>query len=102
MKLKKKKNIILYEYSWINGLLTNKTISNYLNKNHIKLIILLKSETQENFLLTEFHNIKVPVITLNNTNINLNYTNYPIFCNTKNLKSLFFLIYLIRKTTILK
>jgi ribosomal protein S2 len=101
-KLKKKKNIILYDYFWINGLLTNKTIYNYLNKNNIKLIILLKSETKENYLLTEFYNIKIPVITLNNTNINLNYTNYPIFCNTKNLKSLFFLIYLIRKTIISK
>jgi ribosomal protein S2 len=99
-ELKNKKNIILYDHSWINGLLTNKTISNYLNKNNIKLIILLKSQTRENYLLTEFYNIKIPVITLNNTNINLNFTNYPIFCNTKNLKSLFFLIYLIRKTII--
>lgn len=99
-ELKNKKNIILYDHSWINGLLTNKTICNYLNKNNIKLIILLKSQTQENYLLTEFYNIKIPVITLNNTNINLNFTNYPIFCNTKNLKSLFFLIYLIRKTII--
>jgi ribosomal protein S2 len=101
-EIKKNKNIILYENFWINGLLTNKTISNYLKKNDIKLIILLKSETNENELLTEFHNINIPVITLNNTNIDINYSNFPIFCNTKNLKSLFFLIYLIRKVTISK
>ena len=101
-EIKKNKNIILYDNFWINGLLTNKTISNYLKRNNIKLIILLKSETNENELLTEFHNVNIPVITLNNTNIDLNYINYPIFCNTKNLKSLFFLIYLIKKTTISK
>ena len=101
-EIKTNNNIILYEDSWTNGLLTNKSVSNYLNKNNIQLIILLKSETYEKSLLTEFHNINIPVITLNNTNIDLNYTNYPIFCNTKNLKSLFFLIYLIRKITIKK
>lgn len=63
---------------------------------------MLKSEKNENELLTEFYNVKIPVITLNNTDININYSNYPIFCNTKNLKSLFFLIFLIRKSIISK
>lgn len=100
-EIKKNKNIILFEDSWTNGLLTNKYISNFIQKN-INLIILLKSETEENYLLTEFFYKKIPTITLNNVNTNLNLINYPIFSNTKNLKSLFFLIYLIRKASILK
>jgi ribosomal protein S2 len=92
------KNIILYNEKWINGLLTNKTISNFLKKKNIKLIILLKSNIKEYYLLTEFYNKKIPIIALVNTNSNINYVNYPIFSNTKNLKSLFFLMYLIKKT----
>ena len=91
------KNIILYNKEWINGLLTNKTISNFIKKKNIKLVILLKSNIKEYYLLTEFYNKKIPIIALVNTNINIDYINYPIFSNTKNLKSLFFLIYLIKK-----
>jgi ribosomal protein S2 len=92
------KNIILYNEKWINGLLTNKSISNFLKKQEIKLVILLKSNVKENYLLTEFNHKNIPVISLVNTNFNIDYVNYPIFSNTKNLKSLFFLIYLIRKS----
>lgn len=91
------KNIILKNDIWVNGLLTNKSVSNFLKLNKINLIILLKSKTKYNYLLTEFNHKNIPVITLNNTNCNLDFINYPIFSNTKNLKSIFFLIYLIRK-----
>nr|YP_008475351.1 ribosomal protein S2 [Achlya hypogyna]AGS55476.1 ribosomal protein S2 [Achlya hypogyna] len=96
--IKNNKNIILKNDIWVNGLLTNKTISNFLKQNKINLVILLKSKIKQNYLLTEFNHKNIPVITLNNTNSNIDYINYPIFSNTKNLKSLFFLIYLIRKT----
>jgi ribosomal protein S2 len=92
------KNIILYNEKWVNGLLTNKSISNFLKKKEIKLVILLKSNVKENYLLTEFNHKNIPVISLVNTNFDIRFVNYPIFSNTKNLKSLFFLIYLIRKS----
>jgi len=96
--IKKKKNIIFYNEEWINGLLTNKTISLFFKKKNIDLIIFLKSETKEKYLLTEIKHKQIPVIALANTNTDTNYINYPIITNNKNLKSIFFLMYLIRKT----
>lgn len=91
-------NILLYSKKWIDGLLTNKTISNFFKKKQIKLVIILKSHNKEHYLFTEFNHKKIPIITLINTNSNISNINYPIFSNNKNLKSLFFLIYLIKKT----
>ena len=96
------KNILLYDKKWINGLLTNKNISNFYKKKNIKLVILLKSKIKEYYLLTEFNHKKIPIIALINTNTNIDHINYPIFSNTKNLKSLFFLIYLIKKALLTK
>nr|YP_008475405.1 ribosomal protein S2 [Thraustotheca clavata]AGS55520.1 ribosomal protein S2 [Thraustotheca clavata] len=96
--LNNNKNIFLKNDTWVNGLITNENVSNFLKFNKINLVILLKSKTKENYLLKELNYKNIPVITLNNTNSNIDYINYPIFSNTKNLKSLFFLIYIIRKT----
>jgi ribosomal protein S2 len=41
---------------------------------------------------------KIPQIVLVNTNTNIEKINYPIFLNSKNFKSMFFFLYLIRKT----
>lgn len=96
--LKKNKNIILCKNEWVNGYLTNDFISTSFQKKKINLIIYLKSDIKENYILTEMSHLKAPVIGLVNTNTNIENINYPILSNTNNLKSLFFLIYLIRKT----
>ncbi len=96
--LKNNKNIFLKNDAWVNGLITNENVSNFIKLNKINLVILLKSKTKEDYLLKELNYKNIPVIALNNTSSNIDYINYPIFSNTKNLKSLFFLIYIIRKT----
>jgi ribosomal protein S2 len=95
--INKNKNIILYKEKWIKGLITNEKIFNFYKKKKIKLIFFLKTENKIHSLFTEFNHKNIPIISLVNTDFNINLVNYPIFTNTKNLKSLFFLLYLIRK-----
>jgi len=95
--IKKNKNIFLYNEEWIKGLLTNKNIFFFFKKKKIDLIVFLKSETKEKYLLTEIKHTQIPVIALSNTNTDTTSINYPIISNNKNLKSIFFLMYLIRK-----
>jgi ribosomal protein S2 len=102
--LRKKKNILVIGDAFdINFLLNqqfikkNKNIFFFFKKKKIDLIVFLKSETKEKYLLTEIKHTQIPVIALSNTNTDTTSINYPIISNNKNLKSIFFLMYLIRK-----
>jgi ribosomal protein S2 len=103
--VKNKENILFFNEEWVNGLITNKInnnainekINNLLNKNEIKLILIIKSSINENFLNKELSILNIPIISFINTNQNLKNINYPIVSNSKNIKSLYTLMYLLRK-----
>jgi ribosomal protein S2 len=103
--VKNKENILFYNEEWVNGLITNKItnnsanekINNLLNQNEIKLILIIKSSINENFLNKELSILNIPIISFINTSQSLKNINYPIVSNSKNIKSLYTLMYLLRK-----
>jgi len=103
--VKNKNNIIFFNEEWVNGLITNKIINNdtnkninhLINKNQIKLILIIKSSINENFLNKELSILNIPIISFINTSQSLKNINYPIVSNSKNIKSLYSLMYLLRK-----
>jgi len=103
--IKKNENIIFFNKEWVNGLITNKIVNNSLNekinflfkKDEIKLILIIKSSINDNFLNKELSILKIPTISIINTNQDIQNINYPIVTNTKNIKSLYTLMYLLRK-----
>lgn len=103
--VKNNKNIIFFNEEWVNGLITNKITNNsknekinyLLNKNEIKLILIIKSSINENFLNKELSILNIPIISFINTSQSLKNINYPIVSNSKNIKSLYTLMYLLRK-----
>jgi len=103
--IKKNSNIIFFNTEWINGLITNQInnttfnkIINYLFKeNEIKLILIIKSSVKDIFLKQELSSLKIPIISLINTTQTLNNINYPIITNSKNIQSIYTLMYLLRK-----
>jgi ribosomal protein S2 len=44
--IKNNKNIIFFNKTWINGLLTNKSVYSFLNKKKVELIVFLKSDVK--------------------------------------------------------
>lgn len=102
---KKNSNIIFFNKEWVNGLITNKIknttfnkVINYLIKeNEIKLILIIKSSTEEKFLNQEIYTLKIPTISLINTSQTLKNINYPIVTNSNNIQSIYTLMYLLRK-----
>lgn len=103
--IKKNSNIIFFNTEWINGLITNKInnttfnkIINYLFKEkEIKLILIIKSSVKDTFLKQELASLKIPIISLINTTQTLNNINYPIITNSKNIQSIYTVMYLLRK-----
>ena len=103
--IKNNQNIIFFNKDWINGLVTNKItnspmnekINSLFNKEEIKLILIIKSSINEKFLNKELSTLKIPTISFINTSQNLKDINYPIITNSKNIKSLYTLMYLLRK-----
>lgn len=103
--IKKNSNIIFFNKEWINGLITNKIrnttlykIIHYLiQKNEIKLIVIIKSSINETFLNQEISTLKIPIISLINTNQTLKNINYPLVTNSQNIQSIYILMYLLRK-----
>ena len=103
--IKNNSNIIFFNKEWINGLITNKIkntifnkIINYLlNEQEIKLILIIKNSIKDTFLNQEISTLKIPIISLINTNQSLKNINYPIVTNSKNIQSIYTLMYLIRK-----
>ena len=103
--IKNNQNIIFFNKDWVNGLVTNKIINNsinekinsLLNKEEIKLVLIIKSSINEKFLNKELSTLKIPTISFINTNQSLKDINYPVITNSKNIKSLYTLMYLLRK-----
>jgi ribosomal protein S2 len=102
---KKNNNIIFFDTDWVNGLITNKIVNKLENKEinllikkeEIKLILIIKSSTEDKFLNKELSSLQIPVIAFINTSQDPSNINYPIVTNTKNVKSLYTLMYLFRK-----
>nr|YP_009547919.1 ribosomal protein S2 [Bremia lactucae]AZL92971.1 ribosomal protein S2 [Bremia lactucae] len=103
--IKKNLNIIFFNREWINGLVTNKIRNSIFNKiihylikeEELKLILIIKSSVKDNFLNKELSVIKIPIISLINTNQTLKNIDYPIVTNSKNIQSIYILMYLLRK-----
>jgi ribosomal protein S2 len=103
--IKNNQNIVFFNKDWVNGLVTNKIINNpinekinyLLNKEEIKLVLIIKSSINEKFLNKELSTLKIPTISFINTSQSLKDINYPIITNSKNIKSLYTLMYLLRK-----
>ena len=102
---KKNENILFFNEEWVNGFITNKINKNsiseninfLLNKNEIKLILIIKSSIDEKFLNQELSILNIPIISFIDTSKNLKEISYPVVSNTKNIKSIYTLIYLFRK-----
>lgn len=103
---KKNSNIIFFNKEWVNGLITNKIknstfnkIINYLfKKKEIKLILIIKSSIKDDFLNQELSSLKIPIISIINTNQTIKAIDYPIVSNSKNIQSIYTLMYLLRKS----
>jgi len=96
---KKNKNIIFFNEKWINGLITNNKKWLF-DKKKICLIIIFRSSLNEIFFKKELEILKVPIISIINTEQKINNINYPIIGNLTNNKSIYTLMYLIRKKII--
>ena len=94
---KNNNHIIYLNKECINGFITNPNISNKFNKKELQLILIIKSSINENYLNTELSSLQIPIISFLNTDQNLKQIHYPILMNSKNVKSLYMLMYLIRK-----
>nr|YP_004564269.1 ribosomal protein S2 [Phytophthora phaseoli]ADK76243.1 ribosomal protein S2 [Phytophthora phaseoli] len=103
--VKKNPNIIFFNKEWINGLITNKIMNTTFNKiinyllkeNEIKLILIIKSSIKDTFLNQELSTLKIPIISLINTNQTIKNIDYPIITNSRNIQSIYTLMYLLRK-----
>nr|DAZ88500.1 TPA_asm: ribosomal protein S2 [Phytophthora nicotianae P1976] len=103
--VKKNPNIIFFNKEWINGLITNKIMNTTFNKvinyllkeNEIKLILIIKSSIKDTFLNQELSIFKIPTISLINTSQTIKNIDYPIVTNSKNIQSIYTLMYLLRK-----
>jgi len=102
---KNNENIIFFNEEWINGFITNKinnndtnkNINSLIKKNEFKLILIIKSSIDENFLNKELLFLDTPIISFVDTSKDLKDINYPIVSNSKNIKSLYTIMYLLRK-----
>jgi ribosomal protein S2 len=105
--VKDNKNILFFHDEWVNGFITNniantttttnKKISLLLKEKEIELILIIKSSVNEHFLNQELSSLDIPIISFVNTSQSLKHINYPIVSNSKNIKSLYSLMYLLRK-----
>nr|YP_010394102.1 ribosomal protein S2 [Phytophthora cactorum]DAZ88110.1 TPA_asm: ribosomal protein S2 [Phytophthora cactorum] len=103
--IKKNPNIIFFNKEWVNGLITNKIMNTTFNKvinylikeNEIKLILIIKSSIKDTFLNQELSILQIPIISLINTSQTIKNINYPIVTNSRNIQSIYTLMYLLRK-----
>nr|YP_010507810.1 ribosomal protein S2 [Phytophthora hedraiandra]UXG19060.1 ribosomal protein S2 [Phytophthora cactorum]UXG55676.1 ribosomal protein S2 [Phytophthora cactorum]UXG55714.1 ribosomal protein S2 [Phytophthora cactorum]UXG55908.1 ribosomal protein S2 [Phytophthora hedraiandra]UXG56099.1 ribosomal protein S2 [Phytophthora cactorum] len=103
--IKKNPNIIFFNKEWVNGLITNKIMNTTFNKvinylikeNEIKLILIIKSSIKDTFLNQELSILQIPTISLINTSQTIKNINYPIVTNSRNIQSIYTLMYLLRK-----
>ena len=68
-----------------------------IKENEIKLILIIKSSIKDIFLNQELSTLKIPIISLLNTSQTFKNINYPIVTNSKNIQSIYILMYLLRK-----
>jgi ribosomal protein S2 len=94
---KNNKNIIFFNNHWVNGLVTNKKVDSFFHQKDIQLILIIKSSIDEKHLNKELSTLQIPIISFIDTNQSLENINYPILTNSKNIKSLYTLMFLIRK-----
>jgi len=97
--IKNKKNIYFLNKPWINGLITNKSINKklFLNRQNFYLIVIIKSSLDDNFLKKELSYFNIPIISLLDIKQNLKEINYPLLSNISNIKSIYTLIYILKK-----
>ena len=95
------KNVFFFKGDWTYGYLTNPDISILKNKK-IDLIIYIQPFTNPIYLLKEVSSLKIPIIGIMNTDISYQKIDYPIILNNQNIKSLYFILYLIRKIIFFK
>lgn len=97
--IKNNKKIYFLNEKWINGLITNKNmnIKNIFLKKKIKLIIIIKSSINETFLNKELSLFNIPIISFLRTKQNIKNIDYPLVNNSKNITSIYTLMYLLRK-----
>jgi ribosomal protein S2 len=96
---KNNSNIIFYNEEWINGLITNKMI-HQIQKQPIKdiqLILIIKSSIDQKYLVQELSTLRIPIISLMNTDQDRKNIEYPIVMNTKNIQSIYTIMYWLRK-----
>jgi ribosomal protein S2 len=104
--IKNKKNILCISNDlWIHGFITNKInktkidekINAFLKTQQIELIFIFKSDINEQYLIQELNTVKIPIISIINTSSSLKHITYPIITNSKNVMSLYSIMYLLRK-----
>lgn len=103
--IKKNPNIIFFNKEWVNGLITNnikdtnfnKAINYLFKEKEIKLILIIKSSIKDTYLNQELSTLKIPIISLLNTSQTLKNINYPLITNSRNIKPIYTLMYLLRK-----
>lgn len=71
----------------------NNIISKIKKRKLIKLVIFFDISQNKN-ILQEVNQFKIPTISLVDTNFNLDFIDYPVITNIKNIKSIHILIYL--------
>ena len=87
--------IQILQETWIGGFLTNPILLKDKLKN-VELIIALNI-IRDDLLIHATKKINIPLIAVTNTNFESQTIAYPIFINTKNSKSTFFLLFLFKK-----
>lgn len=95
------KQIYFHTIKWVNGFLTNKKMEYIIKKKNINLIIVLKTDSIANDIINESYQLKIPVIFLFNTDeqfLNLNKILYPLLINLSSVRSIFYILFLLKKT----
>ena len=95
--VKNNKNLIFLNKELINGFISNKKLNFFLNLKKIQLVLILKSSMDDIYLNKELSLLNIPVVSFINTDQSLKKIDYPLITNTKNIKSIFILMFLLRK-----
>ena len=95
--IKNNKNIIFFNEDWVHGSITNKKIEFFIKKKQIELIFVIKTSINSHYIYNELLSLNKPIISFLGTNQSINNIDYPIITNTKNIQSIYTLMYLFRK-----